>query len=81
VRTLLFVVALCAVVAVGCGGGDDEAAPPRSEPQTLPEKAPAPVASDRSAAPPLEGETLDGEVVSLADLRGRPVFVNVWSSW
>ena len=30
---------------------------------------------------PLTGTTLDGETVSLADFRGTPVFVNVWSSW
>jgi hypothetical protein len=29
----------------------------------------------------LEGETLDGAPLSLADLRGKPVFVNVWASW
>jgi hypothetical protein len=30
---------------------------------------------------PLEGRTLDGDMISLADFRGTPVFVNVWSSW
>ena len=29
----------------------------------------------------IAGETLDGERLSLADFRGKPVFVNVWSSW
>jgi hypothetical protein len=29
----------------------------------------------------VSGTTLDGETVSLADFRGTPVFVNVWSSW
>jgi thiol-disulfide isomerase/thioredoxin len=29
----------------------------------------------------LEGETLDGEQVSLADYRGQVVVVNVWGSW
>jgi cytochrome oxidase Cu insertion factor (SCO1/SenC/PrrC family) len=29
----------------------------------------------------VEGETLDGGRVSLAELRGKPVFVNVWASW
>jgi hypothetical protein len=38
-------------------------------------------AASRPAAPPIEGTTLDGERISLADFRGRPVFVNVWSSW
>lgn len=29
-------------------------------------------------APPIVGQTLDGETVSLADLRGSPVIVNFW---
>jgi RTX calcium-binding nonapeptide repeat (4 copies) len=32
-------------------------------------------------APAIEGTTLDGERITLASFRGRPVFVNVWSSW
>lgn len=32
-------------------------------------------------APATTGITLDGKRLSLADLRGRPVLVNVWSSW
>jgi hypothetical protein len=34
-----------------------------------------------SAGVTLEGETLDGRRISLAELRGKPVFVNVWASW
>ena len=32
-------------------------------------------------APDFTLETLDGETVTLADLRGRAVLVNVWASW
>ncbi len=35
----------------------------------------------RPLAPAIEGTTLDGEQASLAALRGKQVFVNVWSSW
>lgn len=35
----------------------------------------------RDPVPPIEGLTIDGERVSLADFRGRAVFVNVWASW
>ena len=35
----------------------------------------------RRLAPPLTGVTLDGKQLSLAKLRGKPVFINVWSSW
>jgi hypothetical protein len=30
---------------------------------------------------PVAGITLDGTRLSLADLRGKPVLINVWSSW
>lgn len=32
-------------------------------------------------APPLQARTLDGAAVSLADYRGKAVFVNFWASW
>lgn len=37
--------------------------------------------ADRSPAPVLEGETLDGRQFRLADHRGKVVLVNVWGSW
>ena len=45
--------------------------------------APVPGAShpERPQAPPIEGVTIDGQHASLEELRGRPVFLNVWSSW
>lgn len=30
---------------------------------------------------PIAGTTLEGKRLSLADLRGKPVVINVWSSW
>lgn len=33
------------------------------------------------AAPPLSLEDLHGQVVNLADFRGRPVLLNFWASW
>ena len=45
-------------------------------------------AVDRGRAPPtaaspveLAGDDLDGEPADLADLRGKPVVVDVWGSW
>lgn len=63
-------VALAALAA--CGGSSSGGA-----------DAPDRAATNSPAAPAvaLEGETLDGDRVSLADLRGKPVFVNVWASW
>ena len=58
------------VLLAGCCGGEDRAAPPQ------------PIATQAArTAPEIAGETLDGETLSLGDLRGRPVVVNVWSSW
>jgi hypothetical protein len=41
------------------------------------------VATAASAArqPPIAGTTLDGKRLALTDLRGKPVVINVWSSW
>ncbi len=36
---------------------------------------------ERAAAPVLEGTTLDGDPLSLADFEGHIVVVNVWGSW
>jgi hypothetical protein len=38
-------------------------------------------AAERPQAPPIAGKTLDGKRLSLAQLRGKPVLINVWSSW
>ena len=38
-------------------------------------------ASSPRKAPPIAGVTLDGKRLALADLRGKPVVINVWSSW
>lgn len=38
-------------------------------------------AATRPAAPRTVGLTLEGERLALSSLRGRPVLINVWSSW
>ncbi len=35
----------------------------------------------KNAAPSFTVETMDGKTVSLEDLRGKPLFLNFWSSW
>jgi hypothetical protein len=54
--------------SIGCEPPRQPAPPPQPPPQ-------------RDPAPPIEGVTIDGERVSLAEFRGRAVFVNVWASW
>ena len=56
----------------GCGGSSETA------PTTVVATKADP---SRPAAPAIAGTSLDGERISLADFRGKPVFVNVWSSW
>ena len=76
-RALGLLLALGALVAAGCGsgGGSEEASPASGGPTTTV------TATKREPAPPIAGTSLDGEHISLADYRGRAVFVNVWSSW
>jgi thiol-disulfide isomerase/thioredoxin len=38
-------------------------------------------AGERPPAPPIAGETLHGDRLDVADLRGDVVVVNVWASW
>jgi hypothetical protein len=64
----LALLAALALLAVSCGGSAES------------DSAPAPPAA-AGPGTDIAGETLDGERLSLADFRGSPVFVNVWSSW
>jgi predicted small lipoprotein YifL len=84
-RTLTVVLVLVALA--GCGGDGTPTTAPTTAPTTGPTTGPttAPTTGPTTAPPvpgaPLSGTSLDGETVSLADFRGKPVFVNVWSSW
>ena len=71
-RRLGLLVLVLAVLA-GCGG--EAGGPPGGA-------APDPTTSSPAGeGVELEGETLDGTRLSLAEFRGTPVFVNVWASW
>jgi hypothetical protein len=77
-RALVLLLAFGALVVGGCGGGSEDDAAPAP---TVTETAAPEDAAMRPTAPATEGTTLDGEHASLAALRGKQVFVNVWSSW
>jgi hypothetical protein len=60
---------LVLVTLASCGGGSGKDDDARSTGAGSPE------------AVDIEGETLDGERLSLAAFQGKPTFVNVWASW
>ena len=67
--------AVAAVLLAGCGA---------SEPRESRQETSAPAttaAASAGSGPVIAGTGPDGKRVDVADLRGRPVFVNVWSSW
>jgi peroxiredoxin len=70
---------LAIVLVLGLGGGwivisrlSDSAGPAN-------DLAPAPVAGH--PAPDFSLKTLEGEAVSLADFKGKPVLINFWATW
>ena len=65
----LALLALAALVLAGCGSGDEGA----------PGEAATHAAAGADEA--TTGTGLDGEPISFAEFRGRPLLVNVWSSW
>jgi cytochrome oxidase Cu insertion factor (SCO1/SenC/PrrC family) len=67
---------LLAIAAAGCGESNEDAAT-----ETMSTAASTEPTAPARQAPDVEGVTLDGKRLSLADLRGRPVFVNVWAAW
>jgi hypothetical protein len=83
VRLLGALLAIVALIAVACGDEQAMEATPPTTPEPPAETTTTTTTPDtsRPAAPPIEGETLDGEALALADFRGQPVLVNVWSSW
>ncbi|MGH3135749.1 MAG: TlpA family protein disulfide reductase [Gaiellaceae bacterium] len=75
---LALVVALCALVTVGCGGGSTE---PAAAPDAPPAETKPTTSFPRVPAPTVAGTSIDGKPLSLADYRGQAVLINVWSSW
>ena len=78
-RSLAFVAAviLLSTHVVGCGARTDDEATIATT--TIGEAEPS--EPGREPAPAIDGVSLDGDAISLDDFRGRPVLINVWSSW
>jgi cytochrome oxidase Cu insertion factor (SCO1/SenC/PrrC family) len=71
---------LCALAAAGCGGGGSGGQAASQDPAATRAEPPS-ATSGRERAPTIAGTSLDDQPISLADYRGRPVLVNIWSSW
>ena len=68
----LALLALAALALTGCGSANEALEP---------EAAPPPAQAAPGSGDAITGTDLDGEPVSFAEFRGRPLLVNVWSSW
>ncbi len=83
---VLLVAALVAAAATlaGCSAGTDAVDASAGGSYGFVQQAPGQdfvPAQDRTVAPTLSGETLDGGTLDLASLRGKIVVVNFWASW
>lgn len=81
VRPLVLVLAagLCMLVASGCEGGSSETEAPLAPAPT--ETGATQTTPGREQVPTIEGTSIVGKPISLADYRGQAVLINVWSSW
>lgn len=69
-RPFLLLAALLACTALACQGKDAAGKPGGAADSSIGQPAPA-----------LAGTTIDGNDLSLADLRGQVVLVNAWATW
>ncbi|MFC4529841.1 TlpA family protein disulfide reductase [Sphaerisporangium dianthi] len=83
-KSRAFVTALLAVTALaGCAGSQGSSQPQSGDTRFVAGDGSMRVvpAAERQAAPAIEGQTLDGERVSLAAHKGNVVVLNFWASW
>jgi len=80
-RLSLLALAL-ATLAAACGGGATSAPATETREGSRSERAPAvEPKEERPQAPDISGPTIDGGAASLADFRGKPVFIKAFASW
>jgi hypothetical protein len=75
---------LLAAALAGCGGSESAAPPATTEAVAGTETAAGTettAETETTSSSRVSGTTLDGRSISLDDYRGKPVLVNVWSSW
>lgn len=72
----------CALALTGCTGAAGSEAPSGPQLKTIDtDNGELIEPLDRTPAPSLAGDTLDGEPLDVADLRGSVVVINFWASW
>lgn len=79
-RMLMAVAAIGLIGLVGTACGAENGDSTVATPTTTAAESSSDQAA-REVAPRLTGTTLHGEAIRLDQFRGRPVMINVWSSW
>jgi thiol-disulfide isomerase/thioredoxin len=74
--------ALLAAALVGCAGaGAQQNGPGGGEARYVAGNGVSEIVKDRKPAPAVQGTTLDGKALKLADFKGKITVVNFWASW
>ena len=73
-RVILPVILTLVLLLAGCSAGPE---PPGGENPTTPVED----AQVGNLAPDFQLQSLDGQTISLGDLRGKPVLINFWATW
>ncbi len=72
ILVILPTILVTVLLSVGCSAGFEQAGSEQS--------APAAPQVDK-LAPDFQLPNLDGQIISLSDLRGKPVLINFWATW
>jgi thiol-disulfide isomerase/thioredoxin len=75
-------VLLVAGALAGCAGtGGVSNGPGAADARYVPGDGTHKLIKDRQPVPPIQGTTVDGRPLKLADYRGKVIVVNFWASW
>jgi thiol-disulfide isomerase/thioredoxin len=81
VQAVLAVPLLAGALAGCAGAGAVQNGPSGGDTRYVAGNGISQVIKDRRPAPAVEGTTLDGKPLKLADFRGKVIVVNFWASW